>query len=236
VENYFNYFTEVEEHFCRRRGTYLQVSTLDWQLIEVWKDSGIPLESVLRGIDDAFDRYDKRPSKTRKINGLAWCAQAVLAAAEDMKEAAVGAYTENIRQRSEQGFDQNTLTTFLLKNAGALEVAQLPDRSGISARVVAEETAGTLRNLTAQLITNGLAPRLQDLEHHLTVLEERLFAVLLAVTPDEDAIAVRAAADREVAPYRSKMPPSQVEELRKRYVQKRLLEKYGLPRLSLFYM
>src|SRR2546422_3447478 len=87
VENYFNYFTEIEEHFQRRRGGPLLVSTVDWGLIEIWKEAGIPLEAVLRGIDEAFDKYERRPSKTQKINGLAWCAQAVLAAADDMKEA-----------------------------------------------------------------------------------------------------------------------------------------------------
>src|SRR5215813_5351444 len=90
LENYFNYFTEIEEHFQRRRGSILMLSTLDWALIETWKDAGIPLEAVLRGIDDTFDRYEQRPSKTKKVNSLAYCAQEVLAAAEDMKEAAVG--------------------------------------------------------------------------------------------------------------------------------------------------
>ncbi|HJX85173.1 MAG TPA: hypothetical protein VJ723_12590, partial [Candidatus Angelobacter sp.] len=78
MDNYFNYFTEIEEHFCRRRGTLLTVSTLDWALMSAWKEAGIPLEAVLRGIDAAFDLYDRKPSKTRKINGLAWCCQAVL--------------------------------------------------------------------------------------------------------------------------------------------------------------
>src|SRR5258708_23269655 len=91
VENYFNYFTEIEEHYQRRRGTGLLLSTLDWALIETWKQANIPLEAVLRGIDAAFDAYERRPSKTRKINSLAYCSQAVLAAVEDMKEAAVGA-------------------------------------------------------------------------------------------------------------------------------------------------
>ena len=91
MENYFNYFTEIEDHFLRRRGGGLLLSTLDWALIETWKDAGIPLEAVLRGIDAAFDRYDQRPSKTKKVNSLAYCSQEVLAAAEDMKEAAVGA-------------------------------------------------------------------------------------------------------------------------------------------------
>ena len=73
VENYFNYYTEIEQHFCRRRGTLLTVSTLDWALMTTWKDAGIPLEAVLRGIDAAFDRYDQRSSKTKKVNSLAYC-------------------------------------------------------------------------------------------------------------------------------------------------------------------
>ena len=93
VENYFNYFTEIEERYLQRRGGGLLLSTLDWALIETWKDAGVPLEAVLRGIDAAFDHYDQRPSKTKKVNSLAYCSQEVLAAAEDMKEAAVGAST-----------------------------------------------------------------------------------------------------------------------------------------------
>src|ERR1041384_8618347 len=85
VENYFNYYTEIEEHFCRRRGTLLTVSTLDWALMTTWKEAGIPLEAVLRGIDEAFDKFERRPSKIQKINGLAYCAQAVLTAAEEQK-------------------------------------------------------------------------------------------------------------------------------------------------------
>ena len=91
VENYFNYFTEIEDHFQRRRGTLTLLSPLDWALMEIWKDAGIPLEAVLRGIDAAFDKWERRPNRTRKINGLAYCAQEVLAAAEEMKEATVGA-------------------------------------------------------------------------------------------------------------------------------------------------
>src|ERR1700761_9738151 len=95
VQNYFNYFTEIEEHFQRRRGSLLLLSTLDWALIEMWREAGVPLEAVLQGIDDAFDKYDQRSQKTagrvRKVNGLAWCAQAVMTATEDMRDAAVGA-------------------------------------------------------------------------------------------------------------------------------------------------
>ena len=92
VRNYFNYFTEIEERFQQRRGTILLLSTLDWSLIEMWRDAGIPLEAVLRGIDDAFDKYDTRQKRARmqRVNGLAWCAQAVMQAAMEMSEAATG--------------------------------------------------------------------------------------------------------------------------------------------------
>src|SRR5215831_8338667 len=94
MENYFNYFTEIEERYLKRRGSGLLLSTLDWALIETWKNAGIPLDAVLRGVDETFDKYDRRPSKTKKINSLAYCAQEVLGAAEDLKEAAVGAARE----------------------------------------------------------------------------------------------------------------------------------------------
>jgi hypothetical protein len=237
VENYFNYFTEIEEHFLRRRGGGLMLSTLDWALIETWKEAGIPLDAALRGIDAAFDRYEQRPSKTQKVNSLAYCSQAVLAAAEDMKEAAVGASDEISKSDSHapKGFDSMTVAAFLRRNADALEVAALPEEHAISARKVARDLAVTLRQL-AQEAEKKTTARLEDLERHLTVLEEKLFAALLASTSDEEIVSVRAEADRDLAPYRRKMAAAQIDQLQKQYVHKRLLQKYALPRLSLFYM
>jgi hypothetical protein len=259
VENYFNYFTEIEEHYLRRRGGGLLLSTLDWALIETWKDAGIPLEAALRGIDAAFDRYDARPSRTKKVNSLAYCSQEVLAAAEDMKEAAVGAGggEASAGSREGQGFETETVAAFLRRNAESIEGAKL---AAGSVRGLALETAATLRRV-AEEIENPQSPktalsvahpalraevnsyaasrtalRFEDLERRLTVMEEKLFAALLASTPDEEIVAVRADADRDLAPYRRKMSGAQIEQLQKQYVHKKLLEKYGLPRLSLFYM
>ncbi|MGC2447176.1 MAG: hypothetical protein WA477_05985 [Candidatus Sulfotelmatobacter sp.] len=231
MENYFNYFTEIEERFLQRRGGGLLLSTLDWALIETWKDAGIPLEAVLRGIDAAFDRYEQRPSKTKKVNSLAYCSQQVLAAAEDMKEAAVGAAGDVPKSRSGEGFEPNVIAAFLRRNADALTSASVPQGT-LSAFLV--ETAKTLRQLADETATNP--PRLQDLERRLTVLEEKLFAMLLTTTPDEEIVTVRAEADRDLAPYRRKMSAPQIDQLQKQYIQKRLLETYHLPRLSLFYL
>lgn len=238
MENYFNYFTEIEEHFLKRRGGGLLLSTLDWALIETWKDAGIPLEAALRGIDAAFDRYDARPSKSRKINSLAYCSQEVLAAAEDMKEAAVGTTSvepgDNSPREIQSGMVSRDVIAFLRHNADLLLTAKLVPASAFRPALL-QEAASTLQALAADLEKHPKA-RFEDLERKLTVMEEKLFAALLAAIPDEQLIAVRAEADRELAPYRRKMIAAQIEQLHKQYVHKKLLEQHNLPRLSLFYM
>lgn len=227
LENYFNYFTEIEEHFQRRRGTTLLLSTLDWALIETWKDSGIPLAAALRGIDATFDHYDARPSKTRKVNGLAFCSQEVLAAAEEMKEAAVGAQAAEPTKK-ETGLEAEQVSDFLRKNSVALESFEVPSVM----RSAAKEAATSLKELVASA---GRLP-LEDLERRLTVIEEKLFAALLAATSNHELLQVRTEADRDIAAYRRHMSAVQIEQLQRQYVRKRLLERHGIPRLSLFYM
>jgi len=229
VENYFNYFTKVEQHFCRRRGTLLTVSTLDWALMTTWKEAGIPLEAVLRGIDDAFDKYERRPSKTQKINGLAYCAQAVLMAAEEMKEAAIGAQPE--RSGSPPGLQQEEIARYLAGNAEKLRQV----KSGPAVMLVAEECAVTLTDLASTLAT-ATNLRLEDLERRLTVMEEKLLAALTMTASENELFTLRTEADREIAPYRSKMPGVQIEQLQKQFIHKRLFEKAKIPRLSLFYL
>ncbi|HUS19487.1 MAG TPA: hypothetical protein VMZ25_07535 [Terriglobales bacterium] len=228
MQNYFNYFTEIEEHYQRRRGSILLLSTLDWALIETWKDSGIPLAAVLRGIDSAFDSYDKKPvrAKTRKVNSLAYCSQEVLAAAEEMKAANVGAE----RKVEDPGMQVAEVAVYLRQNAEQLQAAKVS--SALEKLVV--ETAATLQSLADSMESGG--QKLEDIERHLTVLEEKIFAALLSSTPDQELISVRAEADRDIAPYRSKMGAAQIQQLHRQYVNKRLLQRSNLPRLSLFYM
>jgi hypothetical protein len=151
-----------------------------------------------------------------------------------MKEAAVGVSSNEKQVAKPAGFQTADIVAFLQHNADLLLTAKLPERSGISGSAAARATATTLRELASGM--ENTSPRLEDLERRLTVLEEKLFAVLLAATPDEEIVAVRAEADRELSPYRRKMPAAQIDQLQKQYLHKRLLEKYGLPRLSLFYM
>ncbi len=254
MENYFNYFTEIEERFQQRRGGILLLSTLDWALIETWKDAGIPLAAVLRGVDEAFDKYDRRPRKTRKVNSLAYCAQEVLAAAEGVNQAAIGsdrevgdAGDEGAAARSVQpasGFTAAEVAIFLRKCATTItkqiEADALPAKTGISVAAVAAETIESLQHAAAaQDAASGKifsGRDFEDLERRLTVLEEKLFAALQTAAPEDALVTIRAEADRELSPYRRKMPSAQVEQLMRQYVHKKLFEKYGLPRLSLFYI
>jgi len=230
MENYFNYFTEIEERYQKRRGSALLLSTLDWALIETWKDAGIPLDAALRGIDAAFDTYDAKPAraKTRKVNSLAYCSQEVLAASEEMKEASTGAHSA--KPSEAPGIETDKVIAFLEKNATILESAHLPD----SIARIARDTASTLRADTDRFAIKAM--RLEDLERQLTVMEERIFAALMAAASTEELTQVRAEADREIAPYRNKMIAAQIEQLHRQYLNKKLLERAKLPRLSLFYM
>jgi hypothetical protein len=235
VLNYFNYFTEIEERFQQRRGSLLLLSTLDWALIETWRDAGIPLDAALRGIDAAFDKYEARQKKgrMRRINGLAWCAQAVMEAAEELREAAAGTATTTTEAR-ESGFEHARVAAHLESAAAALDAAAVAPEA-------CSGTAVRLRELAAE-VCNPAAPEntaiddLEALERTLTVLEERLYSAVRAAAPEELIVALKEHAARELAPYRSRMGVVQLRQVEGQFVQKQLLVHYSLPRLSLFYM
>jgi hypothetical protein len=230
--NYFNYFTEIEDRFQQRRGAILLLSTLDWALIETWREAGIPLEAALRGIDAAFDKYEARQKRARmrKINGLAWCAQAVMEAAEELREAAAGTAPAATSPTRESGFEQERVAAHLEAAAVALDAATVAPEACAA-------TAARLRELCNEHGDEGdLTPDLEALERILTVLEEKLFAVLTAAAPEELLVGLKEHAARELAPYRSRMGAVQLRQVERQFVQKQMLVHYNLPRLSLFYM
>ena len=145
MENYFNYFTEIEDHFQRRRGSLLLLSTLDWALIETWRDAGVPLAAVLRGIDAAFEKYESRKSRARvrRINGLAYCTQEVMSAVEEMKEASIGAAPEKSSDEPTPGFETDRIAAHLESCADELAAVAL---TGI-AQEAAHEMSQRLRGL-----------------------------------------------------------------------------------------
>ncbi len=218
--NYFNYFTEIEEHFQRARGTGLfLLSPLDWALIESWKNAGIPLEAVLRGIDAAFAKWRARRPRIEKVNSLAYCAQAVL------KEAEAMAGAEPRPARPAAPFELEELRQFLTRNASVLRERDSP---------AYQEIASALERLAAE--AELWYDKLEELEQRLTALEEKMIAAARAAQSEESLVAARRALDQELRPYRSKMTAAQLALLEKQYLERQLLEEASLPRLSLFYL
>jgi hypothetical protein len=233
VRNYFNYFTEIEERFQQRRGTILLLSTLDWTLIEMWREAGIPLEAVLRGIDEAFDKYETRQKRARmqRVNGLAWCAQAVMQAAMEMSEAATGSAAATTTAR-ESGFEHERVAAHLIAAAEALDRASVADEA-------CRATAARLRELAAEVRggeEKAADVNLEGLERSLTVLEEKLYASIKAAAPEALLVGLKEHAALELAPYRSRMGVVQLRQVEQQFERKQLLVHYNLPRLSLFYM
>ncbi|MBZ5642032.1 MAG: hypothetical protein LAO19_04675 [Acidobacteriia bacterium] len=239
--NYFNYFTEIEEYFWQKRGAHLLVSPLDWAIVETWQKAGISLPAVLRGIDRAFESYarSRRAAGGQQLKSLAYCVDAVLEAADEEKETAAGTGpVAGAAKSAEAGetFSRSELRAFFLRNSEKIgaQVAAL--------RGMQPETAARLDEMRARiaellpLIDSPALLDLEDLERRLTVMEEKLTGLLTSSAPEEFLLEVRRELDRQLAPYRRKMNAAQLSQLERQYMQKRVWERYNLPRLSLFYM
>ena len=237
--NYFNYFTEIEEHFWRKRGAHLLVSPLDWAIVETWRKAGIPLNAVLKGIDRAFESWSRsrRAAGGRQLKSLAYCVDAVLEAAAEAQEAAAGSGPEVPTKRAAaEPFSRAELKGYFERNAARFRTAAEINRgthAAIAARL--EKTAERLEE-ALPLIDSPAALDLEDLERRLTILEEKLTATLAADAHEESLLAIRREMDRSLAPYRRKMSAEQLAQLERQFTQKRLFESFGVPRLSLFYL
>ena len=241
--NYFNYFTEIEEYFWRKRGAHLLVSPLDWAILETWQKADIPVNVVQKGIDRAFESWERsrRAAGGRQLKSLAYCVDAVLDAATEAQEAAVGSGPEIKSSRANADpFSREELRRYFERNVKRLHAAAEKQktaadtrRDNLARRFL--DAATKLEEALPLLDAPGQLD-LEDLERRLTVLEEKLSAALSADADEESLLAIRREMDRSMAPYRRKMTAEQIAQLERQYLQKRLFEYFEVPRLSLFYL
>jgi len=232
--NHFNYFTEIEEYFWKKRGAHLLVSPLDWAIMEAWQKAGVPLGAALAGIDRAFESYQRsRRGAGKPLKSLAYCTDAVLAAAEESLEAAAGRAPKNGRTAAEP-FSREELRAYFARNAAQIRSAAENGPRQTDLKASLEQIAGSLDSAAALLDAPGTL-NLEDLERRLTVLDEKLQALLASHATEELLLRIRRDVDAQLAAYRRKMKAEQLALVEKQYLQKRLLEEFGLPRLSLFY-
>jgi len=232
--NYFNYFTEIEEYFWKKRGAHLLVSPLDWAIMEAWQKAGVPLEAALQGIDRAFESYGRsRRGAGKPLKSLAYCTDAVLEAAEEKQEATVG--VAKSRQTATEAYSREDLMAYFAKNRDLLVKAAKKLEAQPALGVQLKDVAESLQGHAVLLESPGILD-LEDLERRLTVLDDKLQAALTGTAPEALMLKLRREVDGQLAIYRSKMKGAQLAMVERQYMQKRLLEEFGVPRLSLYYL
>jgi hypothetical protein len=247
--NYFNYFTEVEEEFVRRRGKPLLISPLDWALIESWKIAGIPLHVVLRAINVAFDAYDSRPRKYRKVNSVFYCQQEVESTYADYRLAQVGAGPEAAQEKrhspakaeaakeADALFPATVLLEFLSRSDEELKRA-----AALAAESARPEVEGAIERARARLLEIGREIEssshvdAEAIERDLDAIDRMMLDSALRTFGAEENERIRAEAEAQLSPYRKKMDKSIYSQTIENFVSRRLREMMNVPRLSLFYL
>ena len=242
--NYFNYFTEIEDAFVRRRGKHLLLSPMDWALIESWKEMNIPLHVALRGIEKAFDSWEAKPRK-RSVKTLLYCQEEVEAQYADWIESRVGSGPQHEREdQAESGSEHEHLPfrrSAILEHLGRGRLALL--ELGNERRRAHEDdfcevlfrAAGLLEELESEFEESS-SPNAQKLEDSLTGLERMLSDSILAVVPSGQLDALTNEVAGQLRPYRNHMERSVYQQTKDNLLLKRLREQFAVPRLSLFYL
>ncbi len=248
--NYFNYYTEIEDAFVRRRGKHLLLSTLDWALIESWKTMGVPLHVALRGIEKAFDSYESRPRK-RSVKSLMYCQEEVEAQFAEWAESQRGARADAATQEANDGdsaapdaeaeslpFPREVIAAHLSDSRDALARAR-DERAARDGRDALWEALGRASSRLGELeedFRNAARPDAQLLEASLADLEALLDRALRASLPSDAVESARAEAAAQLKPYRSRMERATYEQTLEGLLSKTLRDGQRLPRLSLFHL
>jgi hypothetical protein len=245
--NYFNYFTEVEEEFVRRRGKQLLISPMDWALVETWKEAGIPLHIVLRAINESFDAYDARAQKYRKVNSIFYCQQAVDASFAEYRLAQVGggnqAQESGAKSSSEQpasdeaAFPKEVILEFLARCEDELRLigSRALERGASEIETVIARARGRLTEIVQEVVGS---PRVkaEALEKDLDAIDRMILEAVAREFGEEELKKIRADAQSQLRSYRKKMDKAIYELTVQNFVSRRLREIYNIPRLSLFYL
>lgn len=242
--NYFNYFTEIEEEFVKRRGSHMLVSPLDWSLMEVWKQRGVPLHVVLRGISNSFDGYDERARRGRKVNSLFYCQQEVEALFLEYCESQVGGNSQSPDEngdlvdgdnQSSSSFTRVAVTDYLTEQLAALRQLQIRHADNETLRETFERTISRLEQIIEDFQTSRISSP-EALETNLTMIEEVILDGLKEGAGRERMKELEQEGQQKLRTYKKSMGPEVYKQTLDHFIAQRLRERYGVPRLSLFYL
>ena len=235
--NYFNYFTEIEDAFVRRRGKHLFLSPMDWALMETWKQQGIPLHIVLRGVEKSFDSYEAKPRK-RTVKTLLYCQEEVEAQFAEWVESHVGAAADASESEAESDktpFSFAAITEHLERSRNALSKLA-------KSRTQEDDLSEALTRATALLVdiekdfASSTTLDTRKLEDSLTGLERMLNDSMFSVVSSAAMEELKNGIKEQLKPYRSQMEAAVYKQTFDNLLLKGLREQFGMPRLSLFYV
>jgi hypothetical protein len=231
--NYFNYFTEIEDAFVRRRGKHLFLSPMDWALMETWKQQGIPLHIVLRGVEKSFDSFEARP-RTRSVKSLLYCQEEVEAQYAEWVEAHVGSSDHAEPDSEKTPFSFAAVSQHLQRNRAAIgELAHSRDEDDLSEALA---RAAALLVEIENDFASGTTLDTRKLEDSLSGLERMLNDAMLSVVDKDGLSELKKEVKAQLKPYAAQMEAAAYKQTFDNLLLKRLREQFAVPRLSLFYV
>jgi paraquat-inducible protein B len=224
--NYFNYFSEIEDSFIRRRGKGLLLSPFDWALMEVWQERGIPLHIVLRGIEIVFDNHDRSNKKKRSVKGLAFCREEIEVQFSEWQESQIGKPAEAEVAVVDDEFSRDKIDSHISKVICQLLKFNHPE--------LAETISRAIDRLNALL--QNPSDNFEQTEASLSDIENFISAGLKQNAKLEHLKETSAEVQKQLSIYKSKMETSVYQTTFDIMLLKKLRNVYEIPRLSLFYL
>ena len=221
--NYFNYFTEIEDTFIRRRAKNLFLSPLDWALIEQWQDRGIPLHIVIRSVESVFDVFDKQPVGTRTIKSLFYCREEVEVQYTEWLKSQAGKSNET---DTEPAFSPDAVVAHINDAIASLKANQTESLSEDVARAVVR-----LEELAANLTGDA-----ETIDATLGDIEKLLDRAMLTNWESVHLKTLEKEVAGQLRGYKADMEPAAYKNTFELMLLKRLREEAGIPRLGLFYL
>lgn len=234
--NYYNYFTEIEEHFVKRRGKHLLVSPLDWALIAAWRDAGVPLQVALRGIDIAMDGFlARKGSGSARVNSLCYCHDSVMTEYGSHIESRVGESSATVLQDAQHNDQPGETEVLAFLSARMSEIRGLPAKHYFSGTTLEtlDRISGRLEEILESVKT-GNRYDAEDLERDLQIVDNLLISELRSRVSPEQIAEWENEAKTELKVYRKQLPRETFDKIRGNYLCKKVRQRFEIGELSLF--
>jgi hypothetical protein len=237
---YYNYFTEIEEHFVRRRGKHLLISPMDWGLIAAWRDAGIPLQVALRGIDIAMDSFSSRQRGGSKVNTLAYCHDSVLAEYAGHLESHIGESLENGEQAADEANRQAGKEDTGTPHAIEFIAERICEIKNLESKQWSAGAADEIRRVRERLeeVSENLqgSGRIdsETLERDLTIIDDLLVRALRTLIPADQMIAWESEEKKDLKVYKKNLPKEMYEKIRANFIRDKIHRNFSIGELSIF--